>query len=152
MNRLSLTSTLTFRTTVVQNKYFLSVLSDCSKKKPPVTFISLYVLLGVLSLSKWRKILQVSLEISSLSHHTLSGQTVGFVTVTVFPSARITSESAPNTGRDEEKKSTRGSGKQVGCVEGKGTLCFSRIQESGTNSNICTISCNLVQPSVRLWR
>lgn len=105
MNRLSLTSTLTFRTTVVQNKYFLSVLSDCSKKKkPPVTFISLYVLLGVLSLSKWRKILQVSLEISSLSHHTLSGQTVGFVTVTVFPSARITSESAPNTGRDTRKK------------------------------------------------
>ena len=50
----------------------------------------------------------------------------------------------------EEKKSTRGSGKQVGCVEGKGTLCFSRIQESDTNSNICTISCNLVQPSVRL--
>lgn len=37
------------------------------------------------------------------SHHTLSGQTVGFVIVTVFPSMRITSMSAPYTGTKTRK-------------------------------------------------
>lgn len=63
---------------------------------------SVYAPLAILSLAKWKKTLQISPAISSLSHHTHSGQTEGFVTVTVFPSVRITSVSAFDTGTDLE--------------------------------------------------
>lgn len=153
MNRLSLTSTLTFRTTVVQNKYFLSVLSDCSKKKATC---HLHFSVRTPRCPFFVKVEENSPSIPgnlfTISSHAQRADS-GLCDCDCFSISedylRVCTQYRPG---HEEKKSTRGSGKQVGCVEGKGTLCFSRIQESDTNSNICTISCNLVQPSVRLWR